>query len=189
MGSLRNSKHEKFARERALLVPTLTAARRAGYEIMTAGNAAKLDRNKKIRARIKELQAIDEDMVAAKRARLDERLSAAAFANVFDFVKVDEATKLPVIDWDAVNESDASVIISEFAFDKETGALTRFKKDDPLNAISQLRDMYGFKAPTKAELTGKDGAPLVPSATDDVARAKAIFDLIRRVKNMAPAKA
>ena len=47
---LRNEKHERFARMRSLGMPLLPAAREAGYEIMTAGNAAKIDRKMKVRA-------------------------------------------------------------------------------------------------------------------------------------------
>ena len=49
---LRNPKHERYARRRSLLMPRLEAARAAGYEDMTAGNAAKLDRKPSIAARI-----------------------------------------------------------------------------------------------------------------------------------------
>jgi hypothetical protein len=37
------------------------------------------------------------------------------------------------------------------------GTLTKFKRDDRLNAIAQLRDMHGFKAPTKVAPTSPDG--------------------------------
>lgn len=69
---LRKAKHESFARNRALGMPPLAAARAAGYPIMTAGNAAKLDRNLLIRARISELTRQDAEIVKAKAEAISQ---------------------------------------------------------------------------------------------------------------------
>ena len=47
-------------------MPALAAARAAGYPDITAGNAARLDRNRLIRARIAELTRQDVEIVKAK---------------------------------------------------------------------------------------------------------------------------
>jgi len=47
---------------------------------------------------------------------------------------------------------------SEFPYLKTRPAL---KWPDRLGAIGQLRDMHGFKAPSRVEATGKDGSPLM----------------------------
>jgi hypothetical protein len=172
---LRNERHEQFARLRALLVPRLIAVREAGYESMTAGNAAKLDRRKDIRARIAALSAMDEEIVRMKRERIESRLMKVVEADIVrDFAIVEkvmvggvEVSKVVGIDWQKVIESEISIVVSEFSFDAETGCLTKFKREDALNAIAQLRDMLGFKAPTKIAPTTADGQTLT---LDDVIR-------------------
>lgn len=82
---LRNHKHERYARHRSLLMPRLEAARAAGYEDMTIGNAAKLDRNGKIADRIAFLCRQDEDILRAKRHKLEEFLWNIHEVNYADF--------------------------------------------------------------------------------------------------------
>jgi hypothetical protein len=162
---LRNEKHEHFARLRAILTPKLQAAREAGFKTMASGNIAKLDRRKDIRARIAALSAIDAEIIRMKRERIEARLNLAAYGNIMEFAKIDERTgELSAIDWNKVAESDLAITISEFSFDPKTGQLTKFHRDDAMNAISQLRDMHGFKAPTKIAPTdpsGNHSAPFV----------------------------
>ena len=45
-----------------------------------------------------------------------------------------------------------------------SGRIIKFKRDDALNAIAQLRDMLGLKAPTKIPPTTPDGAALTLEA-------------------------
>jgi hypothetical protein len=152
---LRNEKHEHFARLRALLVPRLVAAREAGYNEMTVGNAAKLDRRRDVRARIAALSGMDEQMIRDKRARIEARLTAVMESDLLrDFAIIEmrdydgkQIGEIVGIDWAAVRTSDSSAIVSKFKFDAKTGRLVDFERDDAMNAIAQLRDMYGFKAP------------------------------------------
>jgi hypothetical protein len=92
-----------------------------------------------------------------KRERVEARLMKAMEADILrDFAVIEkvmvdgiETSKVVGVDWDKLRQSDSSVIISEFIFDAETGHLTKFKRDDALNAAAQLRDMWGLKAPAK----------------------------------------
>jgi hypothetical protein len=153
---LRSAKHEHFARLRALLVPTLHAAREAGYDKMTPGNVAKLDRRQDIRARITALSGMDEQMIRGKRARIEARLMAVMESDLLrDFAIIEmrdrdgrQVGEIVGIDWAAVRASDSSAIVSKFKFDAKTGRLVDFERDDVMNAINQLRDLYGFKAPS-----------------------------------------
>jgi hypothetical protein len=125
-------------------------------------------------------------MLAARRAHLEERLNAAAYGNIFEFAILDPQGN-PRIDWQKVMNSDIAVTVNEFNFDVDTGVLTKFKRDDALNAVAQLRDMHGFKAPSKSALTDTKGgdlsleqliaqsmkpksAPSTPSAAPDTTR-------------------
>jgi len=162
---LRSERHEKFARLRALLVPRLIAAREAGYDDMTPGNAAKLDRRKDIRARIAALSGLDQEIIRDKRARIEARLMAVMESDLLrDFAIIEmrdhdgkQVGEIVGINWAAVRASDSSAIVSKFKFDAKTGRLVDFERDDALNAIAQLRDMYGFKAPSKIAPTNPEG--------------------------------
>ena len=136
-------------------------------------------------------------MIAAKRARIEERLAIAAFGNIFDFTEMVERVvlvagkdgkpdrevkaKAPLIDWDAVKSSPLAPVISTFKFDKDTGELVHFERDDALAALAQLRDMHGFKAPSKIAPTNANGddAPFVV----EIVR----FSDASRSKDQAPA--
>ena len=154
---LRNERHEAFARLRALLVPTHTAAREAGYDDMTPGNAAKLDRRADIRARIAALTKLDEEIIRGKRERLESRLWKVIEADIVRDFAVIENGEIVKIDWEAVVASGMSSIIRSFKFHAKTGKLASFERDDVLQAVSQIRDMHGFEAPRKIAQTNSKG--------------------------------
>ena len=164
-----------YARERALGQSPREAARRVhaqyGTYGPTTGAATRLEACEKIQARIRHMRALDDEMLAMKRERIERRLMLAAECDLFQFSTIDPATGKPVIDWVAVMASDYRIAISEFAFDPDTGALTKFKRDDVLSALNQLRNMYGFEAPKRHEMTGKGGGPMqmidLTSASDE----------------------
>lgn len=173
-----------YAQERALNSSPREAARlvyeQFGKYAPRTGAATRLEADPQVQARITHLRALDDDMLAAKRERIERRLSLAMNCDLFDFSTIDPVTGKPVIDWQKVMASDYRVAISEFAFDSLTGHLTRFKRDDVLSAISQLRDFYGFKTATKHEHTGKGGGPIttvdLSKASDEqLAALEAIF--------------
>jgi hypothetical protein len=115
---LRNERHEHFARLRVVLTPRLIAAREAGFETMTPGNAAKLDRRKDIRARIAALSQMDEEIIRMKRERIEARLMKAMEADILrDFAIVEkvmvdgtETSKVVGVDWEKLRQSDSSLL-------------------------------------------------------------------------------
>lgn len=153
-------KPKAYAFERSLGIPPADACRRAGGSV-EHGQATKWEPNKRVQAWIAHYRSLgsDDEMMAAKRARVEERLALAAFGNIFDFATI-QASGNPDIDWDKVANSPYGAIIAGFKFDKDTGRLVDFERDNALQALAQLRDMHGFKAPAKTEMTGKNGAPL-----------------------------
>lgn len=190
-----DSKRKAYAFERSLGLPPAEACRRAGGNIDN-GHATKWERMPRVQAWVSYFRSLGhtEEMLAAKRARLEERLNVAAYGNIFEFAEMVERVvtvirkdgshdeiraKAPLIDWDAVKSSPLAPIISAFKFDKDTGELVHFERDDALAAVAQLRDMHGFKAATKAELTGKNGGPI--EVVNDADRVKALSTFLARL--------
>lgn len=157
------AKPKAYAFERSLGMPPADACRRAGGKV-EHGQATKWERNARVQAWIAYYRSVgqDEEMIAAKRARIEQRLELAAYGDIFDFSRIDDGTGKPVIDWAKVAASPYRAIIAGFKFDKDTGYLTDFDRDPALQALAQLRDMHGFKGASKMELTGANGAALVP---------------------------
>jgi hypothetical protein len=195
-------KPKAYAFERSLGIPPADACRRAGGKVEN-GQATKWERSRRVQAWIAYYRSLgqDDEMIAAKRSRIEERLALAAFGNIFDFANIEPLTKNPMIDWEKVVASPEGVIIAGFKFDKDTGRLVDFERDNAMQAIvvqketvglntgargigtsavpkenrtptladvgidkklssralSQLRDMNGFKAPSKTAFTDPSG--------------------------------
>lgn len=161
-----------YAFERSLGIPPAESCRRAGGKVEN-GQATKWETSRRVQAWIAYYRSLGqtEEMLAEKRARIEERLNMAAHGNIFDFSEMVErvitirngeeieerVVKSPLIDWDAVAASPYGVIVAGFKFDKDTGELVDFERDNALQAINQLRDMHGFKAVTKTALTDPTG--------------------------------
>jgi hypothetical protein len=149
---------ETYAFERSCgLTPTEACRRAAGEKAVNNGAPTKWERSPRVQARIRYLRTLGQtdEMLAAKRERIAERLELAAFGNIFDFCTI--AAKQPEIDWSKVKSSPYGVIVAGFKFDRETGLLTDFDRDNALQALAQLRDMHGFKSVNKTALTDPTG--------------------------------
>jgi hypothetical protein len=109
-------------------------------------------------------------MVRETRAFVHKHLTSIISLDLLRYYAVvDRKTNRVVgIDWKVLQESENSSAISSFRFDRETGVLVEFTRDDKLQAIAQLRDMYGLKAPRRTELTGKDGAPIETAVSYEI---------------------
>lgn len=164
-----------YAFERSLGIPPAEACRRAGGKVEN-GQATKWENNRRVQAWIAYYRSLGhtDGMLAAKRERLEQRLNMAAYGNIFDFAEMVDRVilipgegedaepeqtivKTPVIDWDKVAASPYGAIIAGFKFDKDSGVLVDFERDNALQAVAQLRDMHGFKAVTKTALTDPSG--------------------------------
>ena len=164
---LKSEREEAYCQERAFGHGMIESSRRLGWNPKN-GSASKYEAKPRVQARIGQLrrQDLTDEMVKAKRRRIEERLQTVAEFNLFDFIVRGEDGKVvfdelkPRIDWQKLSEMEYGLAVSSFRFDKDTGQLTDFRRDDRLAAEAQLRDMYGFSAPIRMELTGKNGGPM-----------------------------
>jgi hypothetical protein len=92
--ALRNTKYEKYCRLRASAQPRIPAYREAGWETSddddAYSNACRLERRPGVRKRIEYLSHQDEELIAEKRRRIEERLWAIHEANVKSFFETYE---------------------------------------------------------------------------------------------------
>lgn len=86
---LRNVKHERFAVARAAMFGFLEAAREAGYESMTAANAAKIDRMPSVRERITFLAGDTAKAVQQLRAKVTTKLNVIRDVSMADFIRME----------------------------------------------------------------------------------------------------
>jgi hypothetical protein len=170
---LRDPRYERFAHLRVIGVPCAIAAVEAGFVAKTGkpmlpGNAARLDKHPQIVARKVFLAGHETAVTRETRGFVRNQLMSIASLDLLrDFAVLGEAKVLGKrvarvigIDWKALQASENSSAIAAFKFDRETGVMVEFTRDDKLQALAQLRDMYGLKAPRRTELTGKDGSPI-----------------------------
>jgi len=142
---LKYPKEERYAQERAYGYRQREAARRAGLDDYT-GIFAKYERKPRVRNRILYLRSQDlmPEYHHAKRRHIEERLELVAFGSMFEYMKVEDGKA--TIDWEELARNELGVTVSELRIDKDTGRVTYIGRDNALGAISQLREMRGFKA-------------------------------------------
>ncbi|WP_246801066.1 hypothetical protein [Bradyrhizobium genosp. L] len=164
---LTDERYERFARLRVMGVGCKEAAIEAGLPV-THRNAPRFDRHPEIIARKAYLAKDDAEVIAATRLMVRDRLVASVELNVLAHYAIighqevggKKVARVVGINWKALQKSDHSAAVTGFKFDRETGVMTEFTRDDPMQAMSQLRDMYGFRAPRRTELTGRAGGPV-----------------------------
>lgn len=180
-------KWEIYCQQRALACPPEQAAQRAGFK-PRVGMHSKLERKAEIQARIRWLRRDDDDLIVRKREWLEDELRAIVEFDLMEFAMFDAEGRFTGIDLQKLQQSSLSRSVAEVILDKDTGNLVRVKRDDGsrLNALAQLRDLHGFRAPTRNEHSGPDGGPvdtrnLNLDVTDEHAAA-ALVNFVRRAR-------
>ena len=161
-----NRKLQAYAFERSLGLPPAEACRRAGGKVEN-GQATKWERSRRVQAWIGHYRGLGhtEEMLAAKRQRVEDELQRIGIANMDDFVTLVPSGKrvLPVLDLTRINalpeaqRRDAMAAVKTIRY-TENGPT--FELHGKLEALSQLRDMHGFKSPAKVQHAGEGGGPI-----------------------------
>lgn len=81
---MRNTRHESYAKLRALNIPACNAAQQSGLEPRN-GAVTKLERNRRVKERIAWWARQDEEILREKRAKLEQFLWAVHDCNYADF--------------------------------------------------------------------------------------------------------
>jgi hypothetical protein len=168
-------KPKAYAFERSLGMPPAEACRRAGGKVEN-GQATKWERNPRVRAWIAYYRSLGhtEEMMAAKRERIERELQIVGTANIDDFVKLvpSGAVVLPVLDLtrlNAMTELERRGVMAAVKTIRYTENGPTLELHGKNEALAQLRDMYGFKAVNKTAFTDPSGQqPTAPFVVEIV---------------------
>src|SRR6516165_9316717 len=94
---LKHSKWERYARYRAQALPRIVAFRKLGNyaanDKIAHNNASRLENKPGVKDRINYLSRQEEELIAAKRRRLEEQLWAVLEGNIQDYFEVHETVQ------------------------------------------------------------------------------------------------
>lgn len=147
MPVLSNAKHELYCQNRLEGQTIHEAYKNAGYK-PNRGNAARLNANESIKARIRELQRKAADLVEKSLADCLAELENVAFSNITDFLSIDEDGQLD-LDYSKV-EGTKVAALKEFAIeDKKAGRgktsrvirRVRLRLHDKIKALVELTEL------------------------------------------------
>lgn len=157
--------HERFAQGIAQGLSASAAYVAAGYS-KNDGNAARLNGNEKVRARVEELLTAGAEKAGVTIQRIVDELAKVGFANMGDYLHATSGGD-PFFVYDQLTDEQkaalAEVTVEDFKEGRGEDARdvrrVKFKLYDKLGALEKLGKHLGmFK--DKVELTGKDGKDL-----------------------------
>lgn len=184
---------ERYSFARACGYGIWEASRRAGADPET-GQGSKWEARSDVQKRIHFWRTFKEtdEMLAEERALIKRELQLIGTANMDDFVTLipspsdmerinalpeheraaamADVSYLPVLDLSRVNAMppmERRAAMASVKTIKYTENGPTFEMHSKADALSQWRDMQGFKASTKTELTGGGGAPLLQGVDRD----------------------
>jgi hypothetical protein len=158
---------EAYAFARACGYGIFESTRRADADPET-GMGSKWEGRREVQARIRwwrTFQQTDE-ILAEKRALIERELQIVGTANMDDFVKLVPSgdVMLPVLDLTRINAlapPERRAVMAAVKTIKYTENGPTFELHGKNEALAQLRDMHGFKAPAKTEIGGLNGGPVL----------------------------
>lgn len=158
---LRIQRHEDYAKARASGLPPHLAASSGGYDPKLRGTLSKLERNGKIRDRVRYLSGETEETIREQRRRVQERLETFLGVNLENYGSINRKTGKFVVDLRELDKADPELrqallgCIQEVSFDSK--GRQGIKLHSPLDAASQLRKLHGLDAPKKVAPTNPAG--------------------------------
>lgn len=181
-----DAKRKAYAFERSLGIPPAEACRRAGGKVDN-GHATKWERAPAVQKWIAYYRSLGqtEEILAAKRARIEEELQIVGFASMDDFVTLAPAgdRMLPVLDLSSIGklpDGERRAALAAVKTVRYTENGPTFELHGKLEALAQLRDMHGFKAVTKIAPTNAAGDGPAEMIVTDSDRVKALEQLLAR---------
>jgi phage terminase small subunit len=162
------AKQERFCYEYCLDLNATQAAIRSGYSIKTAGVIGNENLKKPyIQVRIKEMRdnlSETAGITALKIIKEHQKIAFSDGSKLRDgWMELKDFEDLSQEDRACIQEVSTKEEKKEFAGITTSVTWVKIKLYDKQKSLESLTDILGFKAPTKTELTGKDGKPLISS--------------------------
>jgi phage terminase small subunit len=180
MGRL-NERQIRFCREYVKSPDNASeAARKAGYSERTARiQASQLLTRHNIQAELARLRSAAETAAVLSVQEACEILTSIARSNVADYF--DATGRIAVRPDDSTGDPRAVESVKQ-TYDGDGNPVIQFKLAPKIAAIERLSKLRGWDAPAKQELTGADGAPLVPVERPE-AMSQRYLDALREAIN------
>jgi phage terminase small subunit len=183
-------KEERFCYEYVLHLNATKAAINAGYSKKTAYAAgSRLLRNVEVQNRIKHLQGNLSETAEISALRVLKEHEKIAFSNagqlrdgwitLKEFETLTEEQKACIQEVSSRQTKKVSdegeIILEEWV---------KIKLYDKQKSLDSIKAMLGFDAPEKREITGKDGAPLIPKEMMTEEEILSEIEKIRKARNV-----
>lgn len=186
-----SAQKKAYAFERSLGMPPAEACRRAGGKVEN-GLATKWENDAAVRQQIAYYRSLDhtDEMLAAKRERIESELQCIGTANMDDFVTLVPTGAphnhvLPALDLTRIQkmpELERRAAMAAIKTIRYTENGPTFEFHDKPGALSQLRDMHGFKAPSRTELAGPGGGAVQFHDVTTAERARALVAFVTKTR-------
>jgi phage terminase small subunit len=173
--TLENPRHERFAQERAKGATADAAYITAGFK-PNRHNAARLNTNETIQARIAELLAAAGERAEITVARVLTELGKIGFSNMADYMRAGPDGD-PYLDFSALTRDQAAALSEVTVEDFKDGRgedardvrRVKFKLADKRAALVDIGKHFGMFT-ERHEHTGKDGGPIEVHDDRELAR-------------------
>ena len=156
------AKEERFCYEYCVDFNATKAAMRSGYSLKTAFQIGAENLKKpKIAKRIKEKQDNLAELAGISALRIVKEHEKIAFLNAG---KLRDGW-LSLTEFELLTDDEKACIQEVSTKPGMFGTDLKVKMYDKQKSLDSLADILGIKAPTKNEITGKNGKDLIPSIT------------------------
>lgn len=144
MPILANIRHDRFCQNVAKGMTLIDAYEQAGY-VRDLGNATNLRARDHIDKRIIEIVTKAGEQVKITAARVLQEMSKLAFANLADFIQIEEDGSA-IVDLSNLNRDQAAAITEVISEKSENGKVkTRIKLADKKTALETLGRHFGMR--------------------------------------------
>ncbi len=167
----RDPKREKFCQELTAGADLYDAYVTAGFK-RPRGNASRMLAEEGVQARVRYLFSKAGELAQICGARVLLEYEKIAFSNIANYWEIDkrsgQLTRL------RLNEASRSQLaaVQEISYDSE--GRPKLRLHDKVGALKVLLDHVQPGLPRRLEVTGADGAPLIPEASSE-------FEVARRI--------
>jgi phage terminase small subunit len=174
MPVLTNAKHERYCQNRVEGQTNHEAYANAGYK-PNRGNAARLNANESIQGRIRELQGNAAECVEKSLAESLAELEEIAYANLGDYIRIDE-DGYPHLDFSKATHAKAAGLKEFIVEEREVGRgknarvvrRVRLKTHDKVRALVQLIEFKNAaEERQKAAVEAAEGQTVSPGVDKD----------------------